>query len=194
MAEKSDSDLQYVLDNQEDYQQAAVEAAASELERRGATDIEVIEVPKPSKASFNETFEVKKKKSNYTDDPNAPELYPKWSIWVMSGLFSPLFGGIMMAMNFNRTGDKKQIPIVIGFSILFLFLVVTIVEYAQEHTTISSNLTNLLNLGGAAVLDFYFWNSFIGKEFKYRKRSPLIPIIIGVVISGLYIWLLLTLI
>ncbi len=186
MATKTKSELEAILNNKGKYQEDALLAATWELEKRGSEEYKAVEQEIIEQKSERE--ERKKKESNYTDDPNAPQLYPKWSIWVISVLFTPFIGGIMMAMNFKRTENKKQIPIVLTFSIIFTVLVLVSVNYLRSEFTTSTNWTNLFNLFGGAVLSEYFWKKQIETNTKYRKRSPLIPFIISIAVTAFFIW------
>ena len=186
MAIKSTEELKTILKNKSDYQEDAILAAIWELENRGAKTSQ--KIGKEIITQIAEKTEQKKKKSNYTNDPNAPNLYPWWSIGVISTLFTPLIGGVMMAMNFKQTNNKKQIPIVLAFSVLFTVMVVFLVNYLRAKYESTTNLTYILNLISAAILSEYFWKKGIGNDFVYRKRSPLIPFIISFAITAFFIW------
>ncbi|WP_422356771.1 hypothetical protein [Roseivirga pacifica] len=184
MANKSNQQLEEIISKKGDYQKDAVLAAIWELEKRGSGGAEKVEL---QTAPVVEPVSVKSE-PQYTDDPFAPELYPKWSIWVISVLFTPLISGIMLTMNINQINKKKESRLVLTFSILFTAIVLFVVNYAQTQYTAPSSLTNMLNLIGGAVLVEYFWKKHIGLELKYRKRSPLIPFIISISITALLIW------
>ncbi|WP_339609934.1 hypothetical protein [uncultured Roseivirga sp.] len=186
MAIKSTEELETILKNKSDYQEDAILAAIWELENRGAETSQ--KIGKEIITQIAEKTEQKKKKSNYTSDPSAPKLYPWWSIGVISALFTPLIGGVMMAMNFKQTNNKKQIPIVLAFSVLFTVMVVFLVNYLRVKYDSTTNLTYILNLISAAILSEYFWKKGIGNDFVYRKRSPLIPFIISFAITAFFIW------
>ena len=102
------------------------------------------------------------------------------------------FAGIMMAMNFKSVDKKNQIPIVIGFSLLFTILVGFFTDIASTKLNTPSSLTNFLNLIGAGFLGEYFWNKKLGKSIKYRKRSTLIPFVLAIAFSAIVIWAILT--
>ncbi|KYG81874.1 hypothetical protein EV198_2476 [Roseivirga ehrenbergii] len=186
MATKSTEELETILKNKRDYQEDAILAAIWELENRGAETSQ--KIGEEITTEITKKKEQKKRVSNYTTDPNAPELYPWWSIGVISVLFTPLIGGIMMAMNFKKANIKKQIPIVLAFSILFTVMVAFIVNYVRTEYNSTANWANILNLIGAAILSEYFWKQKIGNDFEYRKRSPMIPFIISIAITAFFIW------
>lgn len=190
MAEKSTAELKLILEKRGDYQEEAIEAVVWELGKRGNENYDHIAQQIELKRAEKE--EINKNESKYTDDPNAPELYPSWSIYVMAGLFTPFFAGIMMAMNFKRVGNRRQIPIVLGFSLLFTVLVGFFVDIASSKFNTPSSLTYLLNLIGAGFLGEYFWNRKLGKNIQYRKRSTFIPFALAVLFSAIVIWAMIT--
>ena len=190
MAERTSAELEQILEKKEDYQAEAIEAVIWELEKRGRENYSL--VTQQIEEQRTEKEERKRKESNYTEDPSAPKLYPKWSIYVMAGLFTPFFAGIMMAMNFRIIGNRKQIPIVIGFTLLFTVLVGFFVDIASTKLNTPSSLTNFLNLIGAGFLGEYFWNRKLGKNIKHRKRSTLIPFVLAIAFSAIVVWAIVT--
>lgn len=182
MATKTTAELENITKEQSQYDEEAVDAAIWELEKRKTAEGLKSAEPAPPQE------QQKHKKSNYTDDPNAPLLYPKWSIWVISVLFTPLFGGIMMAMNFKRAEKPKQVTIVLAFSVIFTIVAFLSADFIQSQSGTPRNWTNLMNIMGAVVLNQYFWKVQIGETFKYRKRSPLVPFIISIAIAALILW------
>lgn len=191
MVNKSDSELHEYIVNKSQFQEEAVLAAILELEKRGKAGDDAKsaykEIEKKREQKLEQVEQIKKE-NNYTDDPNAPRLFPKWSIWVFSVLFAPIFGGFLMVMNFKETKQKKLIGFVLGFSIVFTVIVLITVTKVREMTDTSFNLTYLMNLVGGLILDQYFWNVKLGKDLKYRKRPVWIVFIISAAIVGLMIW------
>ncbi len=91
MVNKTESELREYIENKSQFQEAAVLAAIWELEKRGqgGDDTQTAEKQiEEIKVNKQEQVETIKKENNYTDDPNAPRLFPKWSIWVFSVLFA----------------------------------------------------------------------------------------------------------
>jgi hypothetical protein len=195
MTTKTDAQLREYVENQSQFQEAAVLAAIWELDKRGKSgqDTQIAEKQIEEKnIKKQEQIKTIDKEKNYTNDPNAPRLFPKWSIWLFSILFAPIFGGVLMAMNFYETKQKKDIGLVLGFSIIFTAVVIYLVNEIRQTTGTSYNITLFLNSIGGLVLDQYFWNIRIGKNLKYRKRSLLIAFIISTVILGFMIWAAIT--
>jgi hypothetical protein len=124
-------------------------------------------------------------KQNIVKDNSAPLLYSRQVINIFSILFSLLFGGILLAINLKTVNNKKGILPVILFSLAYSLLTIFIISLIPGH---NSSLTLIFNLLGAIVLYNYFWVKYIGARFKYRTKSFWIPLIIGVLLSGLIIW------
>jgi hypothetical protein len=47
----------------------------------------------------------------------------------------------------------------------------------------------ITSFAGAFVLNKYFWTKYIGEETKYRAKAIWTPLIIGLVIGGILIYL-----
>jgi hypothetical protein len=121
---------------------------------------------------------------NIVKDENAPVYYSTRAIRVFSILCGVLFGSIMMAINLGKaTEEKKGVGTVIGFGILF-----TIIEiYFLKDVKASFSLTYVCNLVGSYILNYLFWNKYIGTDTQYRAKPIWIPTIIGVILIGLFV-------
>ena len=183
---KTDSELEYILENKKDYNPQAVEASIYILkERNGKTAVlesvenEIkVEQEKKKLARENAVAE-SKKKSNITDDLTAPQLHSKKVIMIFSGLFATIFGTVLLMYNMKQTNNKVGRIQVLIFGIFYTILTIIIVNFFD----LSPNLTICINIAGGAILSEYFWNKFIGKDFKYRRRSWIKPAIISVIIT-----------
>lgn len=178
MALKSDEELKAIINNKQDYQKEALMAAMWELEKRGKG-----EATEPIKAEIWQKAQLEEKQyrqeNNYTDDPNAPELYPKWSIWFLGIFFAPVFAGIMLAMNLQRLEKRKYLFLSIALGIVpFIILASLPVQ--------SKGFTYLINGAATITMVEVIWNREIG-ELKYRKRSAFIPILISILITVLIV-------
>jgi hypothetical protein len=123
---------------------------------------------------------------NIVDDPNAPELYSQRAVWAFSLFLAPLFGSVLMAMNFKRLEKPDIIVVVVMFGLLWYGLAMLILPEDAK-----SSLVYLFNMLGGLVLVYAFWPKFIGKELKYRKRGILVPTIIAAAIAVPFILLVL---
>lgn len=117
---------------------------------------------------------------NIVNDPDAPELYSEQAVFGFSLFTAPIFGSVLMAMNFRRLGKSELIIPVILFGILWYALVMILSPEKPQSFTVF-----LFNMPGAVILTRFLWTKFIGRDFKYRTRRILIPVIIGIIICGL---------
>lgn len=171
MMAKTTLELETILENKAMYEGDAIIAATLELEKRRFEE-------RHSSTGDAEVHEG----SGYTNDPSAPELYPRWSIWFVSLSFNLLFAGFMMAKNLKWTDNKGQSTNALLFSVVFTTLAWYATNYliAELHAPIWT--LNGFNLLGGYLLLEYFWDGKIG-QLKYRRRSPVIPILISLVVS-----------
>ncbi len=183
---KSDLELENILENKESYNEDAISAAFLLLkERKGLTSnletvaSEIKAVKERKDLAEKKALEIEKKKSHLTDDPNAPELHSKRVIIMFSAIFSTIFGVVLLMYNMKQTNNQKGRILVLIFGIVYSILTIAIVN----SLNLSTNLALVFNSLGAAILTEYFWDSYIGKEFKYRKRSWVKPAIISVLIT-----------
>ncbi len=108
-----------------------------------------------------------------------PEFYSKRLILIFSGLFSILFGAVLLLSNLKRAGEKKGM-----FQVLiFVFIYVIGIIYTLDSMQTASNWSVLLNILGALILNEYFWNRYLGKDIEYKKKSWIRPAIISMCIS-----------
>lgn len=108
-----------------------------------------------------------------------PEFYSKRLILVFSGLFSILFGTVLLLSNLKKAGEKKGIYQVL----IFVFIYVAGIIYTIQSMQTASNWSVPLNILGAIILNEYFWNRYLGKDVEYEKKSWIKPAIISMCIS-----------
>ena len=182
---KTDSELEYILENKKSYNEQAVSASIEILKKRNGESSELktvekeIESEKKKEITQRKAIEENKKKDNITDDPNAPELHSKKVIMVFSGLFSTIFGAVLLMYNMKQTENKTGRIQVLIFGILYTIATLLVVNLMN----IGGNIALIFNIAGGGILTEYFWNKFIGKEFEHRKRSWIKPAIISVLIT-----------
>ena len=112
-------------------------------------------------------------------DESAPGFYSQMAIYLFSIAFCVLFGAIMMAMNISKTEAKKGSFEVLLFGILFTVTQVMIISAIQLNAGISL----VFNFIGGQILNAYFWSKYIGRDTKYKARSYVGALIIGIVLS-----------
>ncbi|MCH4822247.1 hypothetical protein ML462_03590 [Gramella lutea] len=108
-----------------------------------------------------------------------PLLYSKRLILLFSGLFSILFGAVLMLSNLRKLGERKAYFQVLTFVIIY----VTGLVYTLSSIKGGTNFSLPLNLLGGFILTEYFWNGYIGKETEYQKKSWVKPALISLCIS-----------
>ena len=187
----SDNELEEYIHNYKIYTINAIDVAIAEYRKRGR-DISESEVAAMRDAIIQRDMDQQKQseadpiftnwKRNVVDDPEAPRLYSERAIWTFSAIMSPLFGVILLSMNLYKLGKKSSILPVLSFGVLWYVLALYIIPANSQYS-----ISYLVSALGGAILYYFFWPKFIGKEFKYRRRPILIPLIIAVGISALLI-------
>jgi hypothetical protein len=109
-----------------------------------------------------------------------PVYYSVMAIRVFCILFTVLFGGVLLAMNLNRTESKKGVWQVVIFSLFYSIAGVAIMNAIPKA---NSGITLVINAGGAYIMEYLFWNKYIGKTAEYTKRSVLVPALIGIALA-----------
>jgi hypothetical protein len=200
MREKSNYDLQQIIQKYPDEDSKKVIAALRELEKRDVLysedkklleDLEeestgtVGQNPEPREVTPFSVF----RDPNITDDFNAPKLYSRYAIRFFAIIFSTFFGGILLGINLNRLGKKREIYYVIIFSFLFSILAYQLSLLSPDNAT---TITIIMNLLGSVILEEFFWKRYIGKHFKFRRQSLSTALLIGFGISLLLGYILIS--
>jgi hypothetical protein len=107
-----------------------------------------------------------------------PVLYSQTAILAFTIFFSPLFGGILLAMNTNRL-NKKAVWQVVVFSLILSVASGLVTWYLAP----GSFWGILAPIACGLILSELAWNRFIGKQLPYRHRRVLIPLIIALAIT-----------
>ncbi|MGB8704817.1 MAG: hypothetical protein WCD31_07295 [Gillisia sp.] len=102
---------------------------------------------------------------NQNEEQPLPELYSKYVIIGFSVFFSTIFGAVLLMSNLKRVNEPKGRKAVLFFGIGYMLLSGVIVSLLMN------NIAIILNVVGAAILNEYFWNKYIGKETDFEKRS-----------------------
>ncbi len=185
---KSDGELHQCIDDREKYLPETVEAAVAELQTRGVEfseeELNVIaqdmEARRELAASNTDNFVLYSNgKNTQIDDPEAPSYYSKRAILVFSVLFSVFFGSVMLAVNVAKTQNKSMAIWVavcgLGYSVATVLI--------GQSLNLNSGFAMVFGWTGAYIMDFLFWNRYIGKSTLYRAKPIWIPLIIGLAIS-----------
>lgn len=116
----------------------------------------------------------------------APELYSKTLILVFALLFSVLFAAALLMANLFKLGKTKQMLLVLLFAVVYLFSTALVLQVFA----INPSWSFIANVIGAAILNEFFWNKFIGKDFEFQKRSWIPPALISLAIVILFLFLI----
>ncbi|MBT8318686.1 MAG: hypothetical protein KJP01_00980, partial [Gramella sp.] len=100
-------------------------------------------------------------------------------ILIFSGVFSILFGAVLLLSNLKKVDDKKGVYQVLIFVIIYVAGIV----YTIQSNPAASSWSVPLNLFGALILNEYFWNRYIGRETAFEKKSWIKPTLISLAIS-----------
>jgi len=192
-ASKSDEELYYCIDNREKYLPETVEAAVSELQKRGVEfsgeELRVISEDMQARREmaehgtgifgiFNTNWD-----NNQVYDPDAPVFFSKRAIFAFAVLCSVFFGSVMFAMNVSKTNNKDKALWVVLYGLGFtIFQQIIAIDYRVNPIFMLT-----ISIAGAYTMDILFWNKYIGASTLYRPRPIWIPLIIGLVLAGLLI-------
>jgi hypothetical protein len=165
-AKLSNDELLNIIKDKRSEPEPKVTAALKELKNRG---FETESYPQLSESV---------KKVTATINDNAPTLYSDRVIYTFSILFSVIFGGILFAINLKEVNNKKGIPLVIIFTVLYCALSI----YVLNVIDLKSSGSFLFGAIGAVILNTVFWNKYIGKEVQYKRKSYKKPLIIALAI------------
>ncbi len=135
---------------------------------------------------MNELQNTSRQEPNIRNDENKPNLYSKSLILVFSLLFSPIFAAVLLMLNLKALGKNKERFYVLFFGIGYLFATAAILQIFNLPT----NLTFIANVIGAAILNEYFWNKYIGRETEYVKKSWIKPALVSVAVALFFLLLI----
>jgi len=119
---------------------------------------------------------------NLVRDEDAPPLFTKRAIYGFSVFFTVIFGAVLLAINLKE--NPKARTFVILFGIAYTSFAIYILNIMERSTS----LTLLVNMVGAAALNSFFWDRYIGKNTSYRAKQVWKPLIISILIAIPFIW------
>ena len=194
MKKKSEEDLQKYINDSKRYVPEAIQAAVNELKNRKIILNEDVLIKVNSEIEQKKIEQDKENEShwdtNVVVDYSAPLLYSEKTIWRFTFLFGAVTGAILMAVNFNNLGKKKEMPMVLIFGIGYTLLTIWAIVFIERNYQSSSGLALIFNALAVAVFTKFFWRKYIGKETKYRKRKVWMPLIICIAVSILLLFVM----
>lgn len=194
MVKKSDKELEDYLINIMAFSREIVEAAITELKNRGRAftedELSALEtkIQERENTIGKNTITVRDSlEKNIVEDKSALALYSRKTIDWSTLIFGIVVGSILMVLNLKSTEKKKGILTVLIFGTVYLLLEIFILSLIPDKTSSFVNLARLgLNGLGAFIMHTLIWDKFIGKDFKYRKKPIWLPIILGIIMEGLF--------
>lgn len=180
--------LREYIDNPDNYYDPAILAAIWELERRRGLRTDEANLESLILSRITSTVE---NISEIAPDPafplkeKLPSLYSMQSIYVFSVLFSVIGGGILMAINFNRTRNRSEIPKVLGFSVIYTLLAVLLLTYTGNPSPFLSVFVNLL---GSFLIGEIFWKRVFGQGFQFVYQKIWSALLIGFTLTAPLVW------
>lgn len=186
-----DDELLLYIKNPEYYQDEAIMAAILELRNRGISDSNLTETLARLEDKQKQDKLARESESIgqlFPDEKTVPVLYSKSAIRLFSILFSTLFGGILLSINFSRINKRKEILYVIAFSLLFSYATGLLVTYFPNHITLIALSMNIL---GLIILERFFWRRIIGNKLKYTDQPIWTALGICLLLAILLLWTML---
>lgn len=189
MRNKSNAELEQIIENKNSYTDLAIQAVVWELEDRNL--IKKGEIENPEIAVKQE--EIQKKvaetatinKENPFQEFEQPTLYSKRAIQGFTIFFSTIFGAILLMHNLKVMNKPRERTQVLFFGILYMILSFVLLEILPKIFFISI----IFNLIGYFILVEYFWNKHLGKDLHYETKSINKPLIISLLITGIFVLL-----
>ncbi len=108
-----------------------------------------------------------------------PVLFSQTAILAFTIFFSPLFGGVLLALNI-KTVKKPGMWQVVSLSLLFTAISGFVTYYLLPP---GSFFAILIPIVFALLMSELIWTRFIGKKVDYERKSIAIPLIIALLIT-----------
>jgi hypothetical protein len=121
-------------------------------------------------------------KYNVVDNLEAPELYSRKAIYSFTVFCSVFFGGTLMFINLWKLKNRQGQIAVASYSILCGAISFTILGQFERSTI----LTMMISMLGSLPLYNFFWGKYIGVSTQYRSKSILIPLLLALILIGMF--------
>lgn len=126
------------------------------------------------------------KNQNLQQEEEIPELYSKTLILVFAVFFSTIFAAALLILNLRSLRKTKEANLVLLFAIGYLLAT----AIAIETLNLDPSLTLIANVIGAAILNEFFWNKYIGSNVEFTPKSWVKPTSISVLIIMIFLLLM----
>lgn len=200
MKKKNDSELEDYLTNVMAYDGEIIVAAVSELRSRGRIftpeELAALEtkIRERKNSVGKSTITVRTPwEKEIVENENAVSIYSRKTIDWTTLIFGLIPGAVIMFLNLIKTDKKRGIIPLLIFTIIYLLIEAYVFTFIENNDAELLSPSRLLFNGiGALVIHTLFWNFYIGKNFKYRKKKIWFPIVLGIGLNALILFLLLT--
>jgi len=199
MATRADKQLEDLIVKRSRYAIESVEAAIAELEKRGrifsfaelrAIDLDLRQKKRELNTSPAESWYPVPEA--LAEESAMPEYFAQSAIHLFSILFSTLFGAILMAVNFYKSGNIRAVLQVIAFGIMYYIASLQLLPYIpnKQYIVVAYNL--IVNVIGALILTQLFWRKYIGNETEFKPRPIGKLMLVSLFVSVVLVYLLVT--
>ncbi|MEG0925763.1 hypothetical protein [Chryseobacterium sp.] len=190
LEEMSNEELLEYINSESRFVYEAIEMSYDILIKRGfyfsdadKSRIEkLIEIKKEKEAQFKKvnTWDV-----NTDDESSNLEFYSQKSIWYFSVFFGVHSAAILLAINLFIISKSKKAWGVILFGCIYSLLIYLAYKlfriYIPDYYFL---ILIFMTAGGAAILQFYFWDNYLA-NIKYKKKSIIAPLLICIILHFL---------
>ncbi|MGB8373729.1 MAG: hypothetical protein WCE57_00280 [Salegentibacter sp.] len=108
-----------------------------------------------------------------------PQLYSKRLILIFALIFSTIFAAVLLMSNLKSLGKRRESYLVLFFTVFYMMVSVILIQVLS----LPPDLTFVANVIGAAILNEFFWNKYIGRDREFQKKSWVKPAIVSLLIS-----------
>lgn len=144
---------------------------------------------KPKKtrmADLQENRDYNSESEEFQQEENPPKLYSKTLILVFALFFSTIFGAVLLIINLRSLGKRRESLWVLIFGIVYQMLAGVMLQTLSLQPT----MVIIVNVIGAALLNEYFWNKYIGRDREFEKKNWLKPGAVSILIALFFYFLL----
>lgn len=179
MMDKSDEELKAIVGSENEYSREAVMAAQWEIERRERVVLEVVE----------ERIKEEQEAIGKTKSEAPPKVYSELFLIIFGVLFSVVGSGILIAMNLLQINRRQQAVFAVLFSFSFIIIQGVLLVSTGAIAPFISIPTSML---GVILIQRMIWEKEYPKGLPIVKRSPWLPLVIGIVLTALLMYLFYT--
>jgi hypothetical protein len=176
MPNKSDAELHEYINHSTDYQEEAVLAAISELEKRGTASKIISDLKSILSGKIKA---VETSNNNFFENSSQPLIYSSNFILIFGVLFSVFGAGILVALNFMQLKKIKKARLFLLTGLGYSLLQILIFSVFKTTSPLVSVASSLL---GVYLLNYYSAKE-MPTDLKSTPRNIWYAIMIGILIS-----------